>query len=164
LSIALTEIAPPDFADVWPNLWAVIAPTLRDGDAFALPNEENAARAMWSDPGRRVFAAIDAGQYVGTYFFGPNQKGPGAHVANAGYIVAPEARGKGLAQAMCRHSLDRAREQGFRAMQFNIVVSTNPAAIRAWTACGFSIVGTLPGAFAHPALGFVDAYVMHRTL
>ena len=160
MSIEIVEISARHF----PLIWPVIEPALRAGDSFALPNDEDAARAMWNTQGRKQYAAFEGEACVGTYFMGPNQLGPGAHVANAGYIVAPQARGKGLAKAMCLHSLDRAREQGFRAMQFNIVVSTNTAAIRAWIACGFNIVGTLPLAYRHAQLGYVDAYIMHRAL
>jgi ribosomal protein S18 acetylase RimI-like enzyme len=156
----IAEVAAADF----PMLWPVIEPALRAGESFALPCDEAAARAMWTSPGRRAFAAMDGDACAGTYFFGPNQQGRGAHVANAGYIAAPDARGRGLAKAMCLHSLDRAREDGFRAMQFNIVVSTNETAIRAWKACGFAIIGTIPEAYNHATLGYVDAYVMHRML
>jgi ribosomal protein S18 acetylase RimI-like enzyme len=150
-----------DFAKLWPALES----TIRGGDTFALPRDYSEAqtRAWWtSNP--YTFAALEGERCLGAYFFRANQLGPGSHVANAGYVVAPDARGRGIAKAMCRHSLDEARKAGFRAMQFNIVVSTNETAIRAWRACGFDIVGTLPGAFNHPALGYVDAHIMYRLL
>jgi ribosomal protein S18 acetylase RimI-like enzyme len=93
-----------------------------------------------------------------------NQQGGGAHVANCGYITSAEARGRGVARAMCLRSLELASARGFRAMQFNFVVSTNERAVRLWQSLGFVIVGTLPGAFAHPTLGDVDAFVMYRRL
>ena len=105
-----------------------------------------------------------AREVVGSYYLRANNRGGGAHVANCGYIVAPAAMGRGVARAMCAHSLDRARERGFRAMQFNFVISSNERAVRLWQSCGFAIVGRLPGAFEHPRLGFVDALVMYRTL
>jgi ribosomal protein S18 acetylase RimI-like enzyme len=111
-----------------------------------------------------VFVAVDAGQIVGTYYLRANNRGGGAHVANCGYVVAPHARRRGVARAMCEHSLVQARERGFAAMQFNFVIASNERAVRLWQACGFAIVGTLPGAFEHPARGFVDAYVMYRKL
>jgi RimJ/RimL family protein N-acetyltransferase len=111
-----------------------------------------------------VFAAIEDDAYVGTYFIRPNHAGPASHIANAGYAVVVTARGRGLAKAMCLHSLDRARESGFRAMQFNMVVAANPAAHAAWTACGFEDVGVLKQAFNHPRLGYVDAHIMYRLL
>ncbi|MES1199294.1 MAG: GNAT family N-acetyltransferase [Pseudomonadota bacterium] len=160
MSVEIVEISARHF----PLIWPVIQPALAAGDSFALPDDEDAARAMWNAPTRKQYAAFEGEKVIGTYFVGPNQQGPGAHVSNAGYIVAPDARGKGLAKQMCLHSLDRARERGFRAMQFNIVVSTNTAAIRAWIGCGFNIIGTLPLAYQHKTLGFVDAYVMHRAL
>jgi ribosomal protein S18 acetylase RimI-like enzyme len=101
---------------------------------------------------------------VGTYFLQANQRGGGAHVANCGYVTAADAGGRGVARAMCMHSLERAKWRGFIAMQFNFVVSSNKRAIELWQRLGFEIVGTLPGAFRHPRLGFVDAFVMYRTL
>ena len=94
----------------------------------------------------------------------PNQMGLGDHVANAGYLVAPAHRGHGIAGAMCEHSLATARAAGFRAMQFNFVVSTNETAVRLWQKHGFEIVGRLPKAFRHATLGEVDALVMYRFL
>ena len=101
---------------------------------------------------------------VGTYILRPNQAGPGAHVANAAYMVAQEARGLGVGRRMGEHSLTEARRLGFRAVQFNFVVSTNASAIHVWQQLGFKIVGTLPGAFRHPRAGYVDVYVMFRSL
>ncbi len=101
---------------------------------------------------------------VGTYILKPNQPGLGSHVANAGYMVKPGVHGQGVGRAMCEHSLAEAREAGFRAMQFNMVVSTNEAALALWKKLGFTIVGTLPKVFRHKKLGLVDAYVMHRFL
>jgi ribosomal protein S18 acetylase RimI-like enzyme len=101
---------------------------------------------------------------VGTYILRPNQSGPGSHVANAAFMVAPDARGMGIGRKMGEHSLSEARRIGFRAMQFNFVVSTNASAIRLWQQLGFKIIGTLPGAFRHPEKGYVDVYVMYRSL
>ena len=107
---------------------------------------------------------IQGRDIVGTYILRPNQSGGGSHVANAAFMVAPEARGQGIGRAMGEHCLSEARRLGFRAMQFNFVVSTNESAVRLWQQLGFKIVGTLPGAFRHPERGYIDAYVMHRSL
>ena len=101
---------------------------------------------------------------MGSYYLRANQQGGGSHVANCGYATSVAARGRGVAAAMCAHSLDRARSRGFRAMQFNFVLSTNRRAVHLWQRHGFEIAGTLPKAFLHPALGYVDAYVMYREL
>ena len=147
-------------------IWALLEPVIRAGEEFAVPRDGALADALayWSPPGAEVFVAEDAGRVVGSYCLRPNHRGGGAHVANCGYVTALHARGRGVARAMCRHSLDRARARGFRAMQYNLVVSTNERAVRLWQAMGFSIVGRLPGAFAHPALGDVDAFVMYQAL
>jgi len=101
---------------------------------------------------------------VGTYILRPNQSGGGSHVANAAFMVASDAQGCGVGRAMAEHCLNEARRVGFRAMQFNYVISTNTPAIRLWQELGFEIVGTLPGAFRHPEKGYLDVYVMFRSL
>jgi ribosomal protein S18 acetylase RimI-like enzyme len=115
-------------------------------------------------PGHDVFVAEGNDRLLGTYFLCANQRGGGSHVANCGYIVTPTAEGRGVGRAMCAHSMNEARGRGFQAMQFNFVVSTNDRAVRLWQSLGFEIVGRLPGAFQHPKHGFVDAFVMYRTL
>jgi ribosomal protein S18 acetylase RimI-like enzyme len=144
----------------------VLEPIIREGETYALPRDmtADAALAFWMASGNDVFVAEDAGAVVGTYFLRPNQLGGGGHVANCGYATAVDQRGRGTARAMCAHSLDYARTHGFRAMQFNIVVSTNERAVRLWHAMGFATVGRLPGAFAHPTHGYVDALVMFQSL
>ena len=149
-----------------PSLWRILAPMIAEGETYPLPRDmkEAAAIAYWFSPGHAVFVAEDDGKVVGTYYLRANQDAGGSHVCNCGYVTLPEARGKGVARAMCRHSLQTARARGFRAMQFNLVISTNEAAVHLWQRCGFKIVGTLPGAFRHPTQGFVDAYVMYQRL
>jgi ribosomal protein S18 acetylase RimI-like enzyme len=115
-------------------------------------------------PAKTYVCEDTTGRIVGTYCLKPNQPGGGSHVANCGYVVSPHARGLGVASAMCVHSQHQARALGFLAMQFNFVVSTNEGAVRLWKRHGFEIVGTLPGAFQHPELGFVDAFVMFKPL
>jgi ribosomal protein S18 acetylase RimI-like enzyme len=160
----LIEPLPPErFADIWPIIEAVVRP----GDTYTLPRDMTfeQARAMWTEPGRQVFVARGAaGAALGTYFLKPNRAGPGAHVANAGYMVAPEARGRGVASAMCVHSLEAAKTAGYRAMQFNMVVSTNARAVALWRRHGFDVLCALPGAFNHPTEGYVDAFLMFRSL
>jgi ribosomal protein S18 acetylase RimI-like enzyme len=147
-------------------IWSILEPAIRAGEVFALPRDMSRADALayWSAPDHEVFVAEDDGKVVGSYFLTANQRGGGAHVANCGYATAPLAFGRGVARAMCAHSLDRARARGFRAMQFNYVISSNERAVKLWQRFGFEIVGRLPGAFAHPERGFVDVYVMYLQL
>nr|WP_233279634.1 GNAT family N-acetyltransferase [Acidihalobacter yilgarnensis] len=119
---------------------------------------------MWYEVPAETHVAMDGDQLLGGYYIKPNQDGPGGHVCNCGYLVAPEARGRGVARALHAHSLDTAQRLGFLAMQYNLVVSSNTVAVRLWQKLGFEIVGTLPRAFRHPTLGLVDAYVMYRWL
>jgi L-amino acid N-acyltransferase YncA len=107
---------------------------------------------------------IQGRDIVGTYILRPNQSGGGSHIANAAFMVAPDARGLGVGRAMGEHCLNEARRLGFRAMQFNFVVSTNQSAIHLWQKLGFKIVGTLPSAFRHSEKGYIDVYVMYRSL
>jgi ribosomal protein S18 acetylase RimI-like enzyme len=144
----------------------IVAPVLAAGETYAIDRdlERDGVAAYWFMPAHEVFVAEIDGHVIGTYYLMANQRGGGAHVANCGYMTAPEARGRGVARAMCIHSLDRARERGFRAMQFNHVVSTNIGAVALWQKLGFEIVGTLPKAFHHPAHGYVDSFVMYQAL
>lgn len=145
---------------------AIVGAVLRAGETYALARDLTTEQTLvyWFAPSHEVFVAEQDGMILGTYYLMANQQGGGAHVANCGYMTAPAAQGKGIARAMCEHSLIRAAERGFRAMQFNHVVSTNTRAVALWQKLGFDIVGTLPGAFNHPTQGFVDSYVMFRAL
>ena len=147
-------------------IWRILEPIIRAGETYALPRDwsETDALAYWFSPDHEVFVAVDGGAIVGTYFMHPNARGGGAHVCNCGYMTAPDAIGRGVARAMCAHSLEHARARGYRAMQYNLVVSSNGRALRLWQSFGFDVVGRLPEAFAHPLLGFVDAMVMYRAL
>jgi RimJ/RimL family protein N-acetyltransferase len=148
------------------GIWDILAPTIRAGDSYPLPRDmsRDDALAYWFSPGHDVFIAEENGELLGTYYLRANQRGGGSHVANCGYITAAWATGRGVARTMCQHSLAAASARGFRAMQFNFVVSTNDRAVRLWQACGFEIVGRLPSAFNHPTRGYVDVLVMYRSL
>jgi ribosomal protein S18 acetylase RimI-like enzyme len=144
----------------------MLEPVFRAGDTYAIDPDisRGDALAYWFGPERRVFVATRDGSVLGTYYIVRNQRGGGSHVCNCGYVTAAAARGQGVARAMLDHSLQAARGLGFRAMQFNFVVSTNTRAIETWQRAGFDIVGRLPGAFRHPQQGDVDALVMYRML
>jgi ribosomal protein S18 acetylase RimI-like enzyme len=147
-------------------IWSILEPVIRAGETYTLPRDMSRtdALAYWFTPGHEAFVAEEAGHVLGTYYLRANQKGGGSHVSNCGYMTAGHATRRGVARAMCAHSLELARGRGFRAMQFNFVVSSNERAVRLWQSLGFQIVGTLPGTFLHPTLGYVDAFVMWREL
>ena len=111
-----------------------------------------------------MFVAEEAGRILGTYYLRANRPGPGGHVANAGFMVAGEAGGRGLGEELCQHALATAKARGFTAMQFNFVVASNARAVRLWQRMGFAIIGRAPDAFQHPVLGLTDALVMFRRL
>ncbi len=154
----------------WPAVWRILQPVFRAGEtyAFALDITEEEARRVWCEVPAATFVALNGEdakhEMLGTYYLKPNQPALGAHVCNCGYVVAEQARGQGVASAMCEHSQTEAQARGFRAMQFNLVVSTNEGAIRLWKKHGIEVVGVLPGAFRHARLGYVDALVMYKEL
>ncbi|NTX07291.1 GNAT family N-acetyltransferase [Myxococcus sp. CA040A] len=145
---------------------AIIIPTIREGTTYALDANMSEADALayWMGPDKETFVAEEDGVILGTYFIRPNQAGGGRHVCNCGYMTSAAATGRGIARRMCAHSMEYARSRGYRAMQFNFVVSTNERAVKLWQALGFEIVGRLPLAFQHPTAGEVDAFVMHQPL
>jgi len=150
----------------WATVWPLLKDTFAAGDTYTFPPDiaEAEARKAWVEIPYATFVAEVDGKIAGTYFIKPNQPGLGSHVCNCGYVVSPRAQGRGIAASMCEHSQRFAIERGFRAMQFNFVVSTNERAVRLWQRLGFEVVGRLPGAFRHRTLGFVDALVMYKTL
>jgi ribosomal protein S18 acetylase RimI-like enzyme len=160
--VTIRPATPTDHAAVW----EILAPMIRTGETYTLPRDMSREDALgyWFAASHSVFVAEIDNLIVGTYFLQPNQQGGGSHVANCGYVTAPSAGGRGVGRAMCEHSLAYAKAAGFRAMQFNFVVSTNERAVRLWQTLGFEIVGRLPSAFNHPTLGYVDALVMFQTI
>jgi ribosomal protein S18 acetylase RimI-like enzyme len=157
-------------------IWHIFHQIVALGDTYAFdPNmSRKQALAYWFRPDAHTYVgkldcfeesrSKQTQRVVGTYILRPNQSGGGSHVANAAFMVAPEARGQGIGRAMGEHCLSEARRLGFRGMQFNFVISANQSAVRLWDNLGFKIVGTLPGAFRHPEKGYVDVYVMFRSL
>lgn len=147
-------------------IWEIFSRIIISGDTYAYDPDISKHEALkeWLEKPYATYVAIDDGKIIGTYFIKQNQPGLGGHVCNCGYMVSEEARGKGVATRMCEHSQGEAQKFGFHAMQFNLVVATNEGAVRLWQKLGFGIAGTLPKAFAHRKLGFVDAYVMYKWL
>ena len=151
-----------DFEEIWSIFQAVVS----KGDTYVFSPQATRQDAFeyWFGPGVISYVAELDGRIAGMYKLIPNQRDLGSHVANASFMVSPDARGNGIGEALGRHCLEEARKASFKAMQFNFVVSTNTGAVELWKKLGFRIVGTLPGAFRHLSLGFVDAYVMYRLL
>ena len=158
--IRRAEVA--DFDAIWPLLRDVF----RAGTTYAVDPQisKDDALTYWMTTARATYVAEGTDGIIGTYYIRTNQPGGGAHICNCGYIVAPQARGQGLAAQMCDHSQREARALGYRAMQFNLVLASNAGAVRLWHRLGFATIGTIPEAFAHPRLGYVDAYVMYKSL
>jgi ribosomal protein S18 acetylase RimI-like enzyme len=159
------RIRPAEAADN-EAVWRILEPVIRAGETYPLPRDmtREAALGYWTGAAHEVFVAELEGAVLGTYYIRPNQAGGGAHVANCGYMTARDATGRGVARAMCLHSLGHARAQKFRAIQFNFVVATNTRAVALWESCGFEILARLPKVFQHPDAGYVDALVMFQSL
>lgn len=147
------------------EMWAAFQPLLAGGDAFPFgAGFEKATFQLHWFSSHPAYLACEGERIVGMYKMGANYPDHGAHVASATYAVAAQAQGKGIGRALVEHSLQQARNEGFLAMQFNYVVSTNAAAMALYRKLGFNIAGTLPQAFRHRERGLVDAYVLHRFL
>lgn len=149
----------------WPAIWAMLEPVFRAGETYAVDRDisQDAARALWMDAPNETFVAVDD-DILATYYIKANHKGGASHVCNCGYVTAAAAQGRGVARIMCEHSQDVARDLGYTAMQFNLVLASNVGAVALWRKLGFRSVGTLPAAFDHPTLGLVDAHVMWKAL
>lgn len=151
--------------DDWPVIWPFLRRIVADGDTFTYPADlrEDVARDIWmlDAPGRTVVAVDASGTVLGTAKMNPNQMGPGAHICSASFMVDPAHQGKGVGRALCAHALDWGRAEGYRGMQFNAVVETNTHAVGLYRSLGFEVVGTVPGAFAHPRQGYVGLHIMY---
>lgn len=159
------QIRPATQEDI-PAILDIVAPILRAGDTYAIdPNmTDDEIIGYWMGRDKLTLIAEEDGDVVGTYYIRQNQGGGGSHVCNCGYMTSPKASGRGIARRMCEDSLVRAKEMGYRAMQFNFVIASNAAAVHLWPKLGFEVVGRLPDAFMHPTLGETDALVMYRKL
>jgi L-amino acid N-acyltransferase YncA len=157
----------PATDDDWPRIWPFFQQTVDAGETYAYPDglTLETARDLWMErpPGRTVVLE-EEGTILGSAKMGPNRPGRGDHVGTASFMVAPEARGRGVGRAMAEDVVRWHREQGYRGIQFNAVVETNVAAVRLWQALGFEIIGTVPGAFRSATQGEVGLHVMYLGL
>lgn len=144
------------------GIWKIFEIVVKAGDTFAFSPDTTFAdlQKLWFAPGMNTFVVEESGKITGSYFIKPNQPGLGSHIANCGYMVDPKERGKGIAGQMCTHSVQVAKELGYKGIQYNLVVSTNIKAVKLWERSGFKIIGTIPGGFNHLEFGYVDAYIM----
>lgn len=150
-----------------PSIAHIFRPIIEAEEFISLPR--GTSDAEWTDfwfgdTTYEVWIAEEDGKVLGTFHLRPNQKGLGSHVANGGYLVAPEARGRGIGRQMCEQSIARARELGYRAIQFNFVISTNTTAVNLWKDLGFRIIGTIPDGYHRKQQEYVDAHIMFRDL
>ena len=160
----IREATDADWPAIWPFFHAIVAA----GETYCYDpaTDEPTGRAIWmlAPPSRTVVAVDGAGAVLGSAKMGPNQQGPGAHVATASFMVDPARSGRGVGRALGAYAVAWAREAGFRGMQFNAVAASNTRAVALWRALGFELIGTIPGGFRHPSLGYVGLHVMYRSL
>jgi ribosomal protein S18 acetylase RimI-like enzyme len=147
-------------------IWRVMEPIIRAGETYPLASDMTKADALayWNGPEDETFVVEEGSEIIGTYHLRPNWAGAGAHVANIGYMTSSAAVGRGVGRRMVEHSLQQAREKGFKAILFNFVASTNERAVSLYRSFGFDTIGTVPLAFLHPKRGYVDVLVMFKTL
>ncbi len=147
-------------------IWEIFSTVIQTGDTytFSPDTQKSDLKKYWFKEGMETFVAEENSKIWGTYIIKPNQLGLGNHIANCGYMVHPEARGKGIGKALCEHSIKFAKESNYVGIQFNIVVSTNVVAVKLWEKFGFKIIGTTPKGFRHTQLGLVDTYIMFKEL
>jgi len=146
-------------------VWDIFSEVIKTGDTYVFDPDtpRSDLKKHWFADYMTTFVAEEDGRIVGTYIIKQNQIDLGNHIANCSYMVSPAHQGKGIGKKMCAHSIEFAREAGFKGIQFNVVVSSNKAAIELWKKFGFEIIGTTPGGFRHRELGFVDTYIMFRS-
>lgn len=148
------------------QVWAIFKKVIQSGDTYVFhedtPKED--LQKHWFATYMHTFVWEVNERILGTYILKPNQIDYGSHIANASYMVYPDASGQGIGKALALHSINKAKELGFRALQFNLVISTNIRAIKLWKYLGFNIIGTIPNGFKHKTLGYVDAYIMYKSI
>lgn len=157
----------PATTEDWPAIWPFFSDIVRAGETYCIEPDLNAAdgRRLWfPGPPSQAFVALDDGRIVGTARAYPNQGGPGSHIASASFMVDPRRARSGVGRALGTHVIDWARQEGYRAMQFNAVVETNIAAVALWRSLGFDVLTTVPEAFDHPSRGPVGLHIMYRRL
>ncbi len=148
------------------QIWKIIEHVLSKGDSFTDSPDSSREQILddWCSSEKNTFVAVSEDKIVGTFYIKENQPGLGSHIANGSYMVAPEARGKGVGRKMGEFSIEEAKRLGFYAMQFNFVVKSNEKAVKLWKSLGFEIIGEIPEAFRHMENELTNAYIMYRKL
>jgi L-amino acid N-acyltransferase YncA len=163
VNVEIHDATPRD----WPRIWPVFRQVVQAGETYAYDPDLSSAQArrLWlMSPPSRTVVAVEGEELLGTATMGPNRPGRGSHVGTASFMVSSAARGRGVGRALAEHVVAWHRAQGYRGIQFNAVVETNTAAVALWRSIGFTIVGTVPGAFLHPEHGYVGLHVMYLPL
>lgn len=146
-------------------VWNIFATVIQQGETYAYEVvRKTDLPSLWFAPGMKTYVAVESDQVLGTYILKPNHPGRGSHIANASYLVKEASRGNGIGDTLCKHSIQTATQLGYEGIQFNLVVSSNTAAVALWERNGFQLLGTIPRGFRHKKLGLVDAHIMYLDL
>ena len=134
--------------------------------SFVMVEEQNESQTAEEPIDKRIAPANHEprDKILGFYKIIQNHRGRGNHVANASFMVSRETRGMGIGRKMGEDCIRVAKEMGFRAIQFNFVISTNEPAMHLWKSLGFRELCRLPLAFNHKTLGYVDAVIFFKEL
>lgn len=160
--VLISEVTKNDFTTFWPIFKGIVF--AQETYAFDPDIDFESAYNLWCLSPQKAYVVKDNGIILGSYYIKANAAGPSGHIANCGYMVSPNSRGKGIARKLCLHSQQIAIALGYTAMQFNSVVSSNEIAINLWKKLGYNIIGTIPNAYNHKKLGLIDAFIMHKQL
>ena len=160
------DIRRADIQNDYDKIWDIFKKVIATGDTYVFDPSapKDSLHIHWFADYMDTFVAVDNDEILGTYIIKPNQIDLGDHIANCSYMVNPEFHGRGTGKLLCEHSINFAKDKGYLGIQFNIVVSTNEAAVKLWQKFGFDIIGTTPKGFRHKDLGLVDTYIMFKDL
>lgn len=161
-TIEITTTSPAQ----WPDIWPIVESVIKDQNSYSFDPtwQSDDAKQRWFAPDKTVFVAKIDNQIAGTFYIRPNFEGPASHIANAGFMVSKQFRGRGIARTMGTFALQQAKAMGFTALQFNLVLASNTHALNLWQSLGFNIIGTIPNAYHHKTEGLVDAHIMYQAL
>lgn len=138
-------------------------------DGVAFPQTD----PLDDDTGAEFFAAqdytavafdTDTAEVVGMYILHPNSVGRCGHICNASYAVRSDMRGKHIGELLVTDCLKKAKELGYKILQFNAVVATNTSALELYKKLGFVQLGVIPGGFLMKDGHYEDIIVHYHTL
>jgi L-amino acid N-acyltransferase YncA len=161
MSISIREYRQEDL----PAMIEIWNEVVNDGIAFPQTDPLDADRADVFFAGQNFTAVAEQkSEVVGLYILHPNNIGRCGHIGNTSYVVKSTVRGMHIGEKLVKHSLEKAKELGFRLMQFNAVVESNHSAIHLYEKLGFIRLGTIPGGFRLLDGTYANIVLFYRVL